>query len=49
MAAYVRLPLADVPRVNDRIADELVRALGDLDAEHGGYRLRTRRWAGVAT
>jgi DNA repair protein RecO (recombination protein O) len=49
MAAYVRLPLADVPRVGDRTADELVRAVGDLDAEHGGYRLRTRRWAGVAT
>src|SRR5262249_18667998 len=49
MAALLRLPLADVPELPERVADELVRALGDLDAEHGGYRLRTRRWAGVAT
>jgi DNA repair protein RecO (recombination protein O) len=49
MSASLRLPLADVPRLPDRVADELLRALGDLDAEHGGYRLRTRRWAGVST
>src|SRR4051794_16989645 len=39
----VALPIADAPALSPRAADEIARAVADLNAEHGGFRLRTLR------
>ena len=44
----VARPIAEAPALSPRAADEVARAVADLNAEHGGFRLRTLGASGGA-
>jgi hypothetical protein len=41
LAALLRAPLAEVPSLAPNVAATVARCAADLNAEHGGFRLRT--------
>ena len=41
LAALLRSPLAELPELTPRIAATVARCASDLNAEHGGFRLRS--------
>jgi DNA repair protein RecO (recombination protein O) len=41
LSALLRAPLADVPRLSPGVATTVARCASDLNAEHGGFRLRS--------
>ena len=41
LAALLRAPLAEVPSLTPNVAATVARCAADLNAEHGGFRLRT--------
>ena len=46
LAALLRAPLRDAPALSDMLAAEVARAVSELHAEHGGFRLRSLALAG---
>jgi hypothetical protein len=41
LAALLRSPLAELPELTPSIAATVARCASDLNAEHGGFRLRS--------
>jgi DNA repair protein RecO (recombination protein O) len=41
LAALLKAPLADVPALTPKVAATVARCAADLNAEHGGFRLRS--------
>ncbi|MEO9176891.1 MAG: DNA repair protein RecO [Gaiellales bacterium] len=41
LSALLRAPLVDAPALGTGLASEVARAVSDLHAEHGGFRLRS--------
>ena len=41
LAALLRSPLAEVPTLTPQVAATVARCASDLNAEHGGFRLRS--------
>ena len=46
LGALLRAPLVDAPALPGPLAAELARAVSELHAEHGGFRLRSLALAG---
>ena len=46
LGALLRTPLADAPALPGPLAAEIARAVSELHAEHGGFRLRSLALAG---